>query len=187
MAAPLVEFCALALPVSAAATTLMVTAIPAICLVMEASLFAWPGCARAALPRLICCCASAAGIRRGFALSRREASTGRSPRLPRGTWVDAHFAQIVTATRLIPPPPDTTYPATIQPIAREQRMNAPPNIDARARSAAEVADWLTNGTRDARFIDDIFAEMCIRLRQAGIPVKRASLHIVINHPQWLGA
>ncbi|GLR94564.1 MULTISPECIES: adenylate/guanylate cyclase domain-containing protein [Bradyrhizobium] len=50
-----------------------------------------------------------------------------------------------------------------------------------------VIDWLTNGTRDERFIDDIFAQMCIRLQQAGIPVKRATLHVLINHPQWLGA
>lgn len=51
----------------------------------------------------------------------------------------------------------------------------------------DVAHWLTNGTRDQRFIDNIFAEMCIRLQRAGIPVKRASLHLLIQHPQWLGA
>ncbi len=50
-----------------------------------------------------------------------------------------------------------------------------------------VVDWLTNGTRDERFIDNIFAEMCIRLQQAGIPLKRSTLHVLIQHPQWLGA
>ena len=50
-----------------------------------------------------------------------------------------------------------------------------------------VIDWLTNGTRDQRFIDNIFAEMCIRLQQAGIPLKRSTLHVLIQHPQWLGA
>ncbi|WP_342740865.1 adenylate/guanylate cyclase domain-containing protein [Bradyrhizobium sp. B117] len=50
-----------------------------------------------------------------------------------------------------------------------------------------VVDWMTNGTRDQRFIDNIFAEMCIRLQQAGIPLKRATMHIRIQHPQWLGA
>ncbi|MGY4629802.1 adenylate/guanylate cyclase domain-containing protein [Bradyrhizobium sp. USDA 4486] len=50
-----------------------------------------------------------------------------------------------------------------------------------------VVDWLTNGTRDERFIDNIFAEMCIRLQQAGIPLKRSTMHIRIQHPQWLGA
>lgn len=50
-----------------------------------------------------------------------------------------------------------------------------------------VVDWLTNGTRDQRFVDNIFAEMCIRLREAGIPLKRSTLHIRIQHPQWLGA
>lgn len=58
--------------------------------------------------------------------------------------------------------------------------NAPTQADG-------VVDWLTNGTRDERFIDNIFAQMCIRLQQAGIPLKRATLHVQINHPQWLGA
>jgi adenylate cyclase len=47
--------------------------------------------------------------------------------------------------------------------------------------------WLANDTRDERFLDNIFAELCIRLQKAGIPVKRATLHILIHHPQWLGA
>lgn len=55
------------------------------------------------------------------------------------------------------------------------------------RLGDDVVDWLTNGTRDERFIDNIFAQMCIRLQRAGIPLKRASLHVQINHPQWLGA
>jgi adenylate cyclase len=64
-------------------------------------------------------------------------------------------------------------------------MNAPGN---NAPTQADgVVDWLTNGTRDERFIDNIFAQMCIRLQQAGIPLKRATLHVQINHPQWLGA
>ncbi|MBA2400149.1 MAG: adenylate/guanylate cyclase domain-containing protein [Bradyrhizobium sp.] len=67
-------------------------------------------------------------------------------------------------------------------------MNAPPNIDpAAAHSGGDVVHWLTNGTRDERFIDNIFAEMCIRLQQAGIPLKRSTLHVLIHHPQWLGA
>jgi adenylate cyclase len=65
-------------------------------------------------------------------------------------------------------------------------MNAPPNIEP-AHSDSDVVQWLTNGTRDERFIDNIFAELCIRLQRAGIPVKRATLHILIHHPQWLGA
>jgi adenylate cyclase len=67
-------------------------------------------------------------------------------------------------------------------------MNAPPRIDpVPANASDEVVHWLTNDTRDERFIDNIFAEMCIRLQRAGIPVKRATLHILIYHPQWLGA
>jgi adenylate cyclase len=67
-------------------------------------------------------------------------------------------------------------------------MNAPPNIDPVAtHSDDDVLHWLTNDVRDERFIDNIFAEMCLRLQRAGIPLKRATLHVVIQHPQWLGA
>ena len=67
-------------------------------------------------------------------------------------------------------------------------MNAPPNIGSvAARSDSEVLHWLTNDTRNERFIDNIFAELCARLQRAGIPVKRASLHLLVYHPQWLGA
>src|SRR5689334_8115832 len=72
--------------------------------------------------------------------------------------------------------------------AQEQDMNAPPNIDpTTAHSGSDVVHWLINGTRDQRFVDNIFADMCIRLQQAGIPLKRATLHLLIQHPQWLGA
>lgn len=64
-------------------------------------------------------------------------------------------------------------------------MNAPPSIAM--HSDSDVLHWLTNDTRDERFLDNIFAELCLRLQRAGIPVKRASLHIMIYHPQWLGA
>jgi adenylate cyclase len=67
-------------------------------------------------------------------------------------------------------------------------MNAPRGIDpVVAQTDGDVLRWLTNETRDERFIDNIFAQMCIRLREAGIPLKRATLHVVIQHPQWLGA
>src|ERR1700752_4822659 len=67
-------------------------------------------------------------------------------------------------------------------------MNLPPNIDpVTAYSENDVVHWLTNDTGDERFIDNIFAELCVRLQRAGIPVKRASLHLLIYHAQWLGA
>jgi adenylate cyclase len=66
-------------------------------------------------------------------------------------------------------------------------MNAPPNIDPRAHPDGDVLRWLTNDTQDERFLDNIFAELCVRLQRAGIPVKRATLHLMILHPQWLGS
>ena len=77
---------------------------------------------------------------------------------------------------------------SIQVTARERDMNALPNIDpVNVHSDSDVVHWLTNDTRDERFIDNIFAELCVRLQRAGIPVKRATLHVLIHHPQWLGA
>jgi adenylate cyclase len=67
-------------------------------------------------------------------------------------------------------------------------MDAQLNNDCpTAYSNSDVLHWLTNDARDERFIDNIFAEMCLRLQRAGIPVKRATLHVLIQHPQWLGA
>ncbi len=66
-------------------------------------------------------------------------------------------------------------------------MTALPNVDPAVRSDIDVVHWLATDTRDERFIDNIFAELCVRLQRAGIPVKRASLHLLIYHPQWLGA
>src|SRR6266571_3337310 len=92
-------------------------------------------------------------------------------------------------TPLTPSSGDTTYPVpSIQVTAQEQDMNAPPSIDpVTAHSDSDVVHWLTNDTRDERFIDNIFAELCVRLQRAGIPLKRATLHVLIHHPQWLGA
>ena len=67
-------------------------------------------------------------------------------------------------------------------------MNVLPNIDPlTAQSDSDVLHWLTNDTHDERFLDNIFAELCVRLQRAGNPVKRASLHVMVHHPQWLGA
>jgi adenylate cyclase len=66
-------------------------------------------------------------------------------------------------------------------------MDAPSNIASVTTHSDSIVRWLTNDTRDERFVDNIFAELCIRLQRAGIPVKRASLHLLIYHPQWLGA
>jgi adenylate cyclase len=91
---------------------------------------------------------------------------------------------------LTPSRGDTTYAVpSVQVPAQEQEMNAPPNIGpvSAHSDSDEIVRWLTNDTRDERFLDNIFAELCVRLQQANIPIKRATLHILIHHPQWLGA
>lgn len=67
-------------------------------------------------------------------------------------------------------------------------MNAPTHIDpVTPHSDGDLVHWLIHGTRDERFLDNIFAELCVRLEHTGIPVKRASLHMMIQHPEWIGA
>src|SRR6185437_13685196 len=84
---------------------------------------------------------------------------------------------------------DTTCPIpTVRVPAQEQDMNVSPNIHpVTTPFDRDVVHWLTNDTRDERFLDNIFADLCVRLQRAGIAVKRASLHLLIYHPQWLGA
>jgi adenylate cyclase len=57
-------------------------------------------------------------------------------------------------TPLTPSSGDTTYPVpSIKFIAQEQDMDAPPNIDpVTAHSDSAVVHWLTNDTRDERFV-----------------------------------
>src|SRR5205814_8228986 len=65
-------------------------------------------------------------------------------------------------TPLTLPSGNTTYPVpSIQVTAREQDMKLPPSIDpVTAHSDSDVVHWLTNDTRDERFMDNIFAELC---------------------------
>jgi adenylate cyclase len=50
-----------------------------------------------------------------------------------------------------------------------------------------VLDWLVNGTKDERFLDNIFRDCCVKLRADGIPIARATLHLRLQHPQWFGS
>jgi adenylate cyclase len=51
----------------------------------------------------------------------------------------------------------------------------------------EIVDWLVRGTKDQRYIDNIFVEMCQRLRAAGVPLARATVFFDTHNPEWLGA
>ncbi|MFK0383839.1 adenylate/guanylate cyclase domain-containing protein [Agrobacterium sp. NPDC090273] len=50
-----------------------------------------------------------------------------------------------------------------------------------------ILDWLVTDTKGQRFIDEIFVEMCERLRAEGVSIARAVLAFQVRHPQWLGA
>jgi adenylate cyclase len=53
------------------------------------------------------------------------------------------------------------------------------------RSAA--LDWLIGETTDQPFLDNLFAELCQRLRADGLPLARATMHLRTLHPQFQGA
>ncbi|KQP93037.1 adenylate cyclase [Methylobacterium sp. Leaf113] len=70
-------------------------------------------------------------------------------------------------------------------------MNSPSHPEeirrfAQAPLRAEMLDWLLAGTRGERYLDDIFVAFCGRLRAAGVPVARATIHLRTHHPLWLG-
>lgn len=50
----------------------------------------------------------------------------------------------------------------------------------------QIIDWLSAGVRDQMQAERIFAELCTRLVLFGIPLSRATLHLRVHHPQWLG-
>jgi adenylate cyclase len=50
-----------------------------------------------------------------------------------------------------------------------------------------VLDWLVNGTRGERFLDNIFRDCCVKLRADGIPIARATMQLRLQHPQWFGS
>lgn len=52
---------------------------------------------------------------------------------------------------------------------------------------SDVLTWLITETSDNRFIDNIFVEMCERIRQSGISIARATMNFMVQHPQWRGA
>lgn len=49
-----------------------------------------------------------------------------------------------------------------------------------------LVNWLISGVRDEQQIEPIFLELCDRLVTCGVLLSRASLHLRVHHPQWLG-
>jgi adenylate cyclase len=52
---------------------------------------------------------------------------------------------------------------------------------------AAVLDWLVKDTRNERYLDNIFVELCQRLERGGLPLARAAMFLETHNPQWLGA
>jgi adenylate cyclase len=54
-------------------------------------------------------------------------------------------------------------------------------------SRSATLDWLVNETAGERFLDNLFAQFCNRLRAEGVPLDRTTLHLRTLHPQFMGA
>jgi adenylate cyclase len=52
---------------------------------------------------------------------------------------------------------------------------------------SEALAWLVNGVADQPFLDNLFVELCERLRASDVPLDRATLHLRTLHPQFGGA
>ena len=64
------------------------------------------------------------------------------------------------------------------------------SFDSGSNSASKdraVLDWLINETHGQRYIDNLFVDLCERLRASGVPLARATMHFRTNNPEWLGA
>lgn len=48
-------------------------------------------------------------------------------------------------------------------------------------------DWLVHDTASQPFADNLFVELCERLLAGGVPLRRATLHLRILHPQFMAA
>ncbi|MBB1250748.1 adenylate/guanylate cyclase domain-containing protein [Rhizobium sp. G21] len=77
-------------------------------------------------------------------------------------------------------------------IAQDDQRAARPDHDGVGEPVWPVArnpvlDWLVGETRSERFLDNLFLDMCERLNAAGLMIGRATIHLRVHHPQWLGA
>ncbi|WP_246708021.1 adenylate/guanylate cyclase domain-containing protein [Ensifer oleiphilus] len=50
----------------------------------------------------------------------------------------------------------------------------------------QILHWLATGIPYEPLVDKVFAELCGRLVCCGVALSRATLHLRVHHPQWLG-
>lgn len=59
-------------------------------------------------------------------------------------------------------------------------------VELDLRFRVQILDWLAAGVRYQPRGEKVFAELCARIVACGIPLSRATLHLRVHHPQWLG-
>ena len=69
---------------------------------------------------------------------------------------------------------------TSEPAQRPHSGQWPSRLSA-------ALDWLVRDTVSEPFLDNLFGDLCQRLRQEGLPLTRATMHLRVLHPQFQGA
>jgi len=64
---------------------------------------------------------------------------------------------------------DTTYPCHRSTAQSKDMKRAAKHRSRHRGFDCDVLHWLTNDARDERFLDNIFAELCLRLQRAAFP------------------
>ncbi|WP_429114883.1 adenylate/guanylate cyclase domain-containing protein [Ensifer sp. KUDG1] len=59
-------------------------------------------------------------------------------------------------------------------------------LKLKTETREQILRWLATGIRDEPLAETVFAELCGRLMRCGVALSRATLHLRVHHPQWLG-
>ncbi|MBD9544163.1 adenylate/guanylate cyclase domain-containing protein [Ensifer sp. ENS04] len=59
-------------------------------------------------------------------------------------------------------------------------------LELKTEARDQILHWLATGIRDEPLAEKVFAELCGRLVRCRVALSRATLHLRVHHPQWLG-
>ena len=89
-----------------------------------------------------------------------------------------HVGRVRHAPRLCESSNNLRNPAMTLSLDTEERVSSALD-ELWPAEKTEILDWLITGTKDERFIDEIFVELCNRLRASGISVARGVLEVKV--------
>jgi adenylate cyclase len=75
----------------------------------------------------------------------------------------------------------------IEAIAAQQPPGTLESSGSWPALRSSVLDWLVGHSWRLRFLEEVLDGLCRRLRETGVPLDRATLHVRTLHPQFMGA